>query len=94
MFMPRLIEKMNEPFTDFNGNELSRMEINAFNLMEPDAMIKFTEAKGKMIKVPFSDQEVWYDPHKNIGVAVTKLGTSSAVAIGAYAYAIHQLGLR
>lgn len=94
MFMPKLIEKMNEPFTDFNGNELSRMEINAFNLMEPDAMIEFTEDKGTMIKVPFSDQEVWYDPHKNIGVAITKLGTSSAVAIGAYAYAIHQLGLK
>lgn len=91
VFMPKLIEKMNEPFTDFNGRKVSRMEINAYNLMEPTEMIKFTEAKGKMVKVPFSDQEVWYDPNKNIGVAITKLGTSSAVAIGAYAYAIHQL---
>ena len=44
-----------------------------------------------MVKVPFSDQEVWYNPTKRIGVGVTKLGTTSAVAIGAYAFAMEQL---
>jgi glucokinase len=42
------------------------------------------------VKVPFPDKEVWYDPSKKIGVTATKLGTSSAVAIGAYAYAINK----
>lgn len=93
VFMPKLIEKMNEPFNALNNHQVSRMETIAINLMEPDEMIRFTSKSGKMVKVPFSDQEVWYDPNKHIGVAVTKLGTSSAVAIGAYAYAIHQLGL-
>jgi glucokinase len=44
-----------------------------------------------MIKVPFSNQKVWYDPTKCVGVGITKLGTSSAVAIGAYAFAMEQL---
>jgi glucokinase len=43
-----------------------------------------------MVKVPFSDKEVWYDPSKKIGVTATKLGTSSAVCIGAYAFAMNQ----
>ena len=92
IFMPTLINKMNEPFTGLNGHRLSRMETDAYNLMDPKDMIRFTQKPGMMIKVPFSDQQVWYDPTKRVGVGITKLGTSSAVAVGAYAYAIEQLG--
>jgi glucokinase len=34
---------------------------------------------------------LWYDPIKKTGIGISRLGTSSAVAIGAYAYAIDQL---
>lgn len=91
IFMPMLIQKMNDPFTGLNGKPLSRMETEAYNLMDPQDMIRFTERAGKMVKVPFSDQMVWYDPTKRVGIGVTKLGTTSAVAIGAYAYAINEL---
>lgn len=91
VFMPTLIKKMNEPFTGLNGQPLSRMETEAYNLMDPQDMIRFTEKQGKMVKVPFSDQLVWYDPTKRVGVGITKLGTTSAVAIGAYAYAMEKL---
>ncbi len=91
VFMPILIKKMNEPFKGLNGSPFSRMETEAYNLMDAQDMIRFTEKTGKMVKVPFSDQEVWYNPTKRIGVGVTKLGTTSAVAIGAYAFAIEKL---
>ena len=92
VFMPTLIKKMNEPFAGLgDGHPFSRMETEAFNLMEPKDMIRFTEKTGKLVKVPFSDQQVWYDPSKRVGVGITKLGTSAAVAIGAYAYAMEQL---
>ena len=32
-----------------------------------------------------------YDPVKKIGVGITRLGTSRAVAVGAYAYALNEL---
>jgi glucokinase len=91
VFMPMLIKKLNEPYRDKNGNAIPRMETEAFNLEDEADRIRFTEKSGKMITVPFSDQQVWYDPAKKVGVGVTKLGTSSAVAIGAYAYAMNQL---
>ena len=90
--MPMLIKKMNEPFTGLkDGHSFSRMETEAYNLMDAQDMIRFTEKTGSMVKVPFSDQEVWYNPTKRVGVGVTKLGTSSAVAIGAYAFAMEQI---
>jgi glucokinase len=67
------------------------METEAYNVMDPQDMIRFTEKQGKIVKVPFSDQLAWYDPTKRVGVGITKLGTTSAVAIGAYAYAMEQL---
>lgn len=93
VFMPMLIRKMNEPY-NVNGNTIPRMETEAYNLMNPDDIKRFTEKKGKMVKVPFSNQEIWYDASKRVGVGVTKLGTSSAVAIGAYAYAMQQLSFK
>ena len=90
VFMPMLIRKLNEPY-QVNGNTIPRMETEAFNLMDPEDVKRFTEKLGKMVKVPFSDQEVWYDPSKRVGIGVTTLGTSSAVAVGAYAFAMEQL---
>ena len=90
VFMPMLIRKMNEPY-NVNGNIIPRMETEVFNLMDTDDLKRFTEKSGKMVKVPFSEQEVWYDPSKRVGVGITTLGTSSAVAVGAYAFAMEQL---
>lgn len=91
VFMNRLVSLLNEPFVDFNKNKVSRLEVDAYNLQNDTDMIRFTEKTGTMVRVPFSNKEVWYDPVKKIGVGVTRLGTSSAVAIGAYAYALHEL---
>ena len=90
VFMPMLIRKMNEPY-NVNGNTIPRMETEVYNLMDEEDLERFTAKSGKMVKVPFSDQEVWYDPSKRVGVGITTLGTSSAVAVGAYAFAMEQL---
>ena len=91
VFMPMLIKKLNEPYTDLNGNTVCRMETVAYNLENATECLRFAEKTGKMITVPFSDEQVWYDASKRVGIGVTKLGTSSAVAIGAYAFAMQQL---
>ena len=92
VFMPMLIRKMNEPY-HVNGSNIPRMETEVFNLMDTEDLKRFTEKSGKMVKVPFSDQEVWYDPSKRVGVGISTLGTSSAVAVGAYAFAMQKLSL-
>ncbi|MBO7287397.1 MAG: ROK family protein [Bacteroidales bacterium] len=90
IFMPKVVELLNTAYPGLDGNKIPRMEISAFNLDDEDGQKAFTATSGKMIKVPFSDKEVWYDPSKKIGITATKLGTSSAVCIGAYAFAMNQ----
>ena len=90
IFMPKVVELLNTAYPGLDGNQIPRMEISAFNLDDEEGQKAFTATSGKMIKVPFSDKEVWYDPSKKIGITATKLGTSSAVCIGAYAFAMNQ----
>lgn len=91
VFMPKVVQLLNSEFVGFDGHSFPRMEISACNLQDENGIKEFSTKSGKMIKVPFSDKEVWFEPSRKIGVGVTKLGTSSAVAIGAYAFAISQL---
>lgn len=90
LFLPKVIQLLNEGYTAFDGNKIQRTESEIFNLENEEGRKLFTSKEGLMIKVPFSNKEVWYEPSKKVGIAVTKLGTSSAVAIGAYAYAMNQ----
>ncbi len=93
VFMDKLVSYLNSPFTDLKGKKVERLEVKAYNLQNERELINFTENTGEMIKVPGIEREawIWYDPSKKIGVGVSRLGTSSAVAIGAYAYAMDQL---
>jgi glucokinase len=47
-----------------------------------------------MITIPLLGGEVLYKSHKKIGVGVTALGTSQAIALGAYTFALAQLDKR
>ena len=52
----------------------------------------FLKGEARTIQVPRSDRTVAYDPLQRIGVGMSRLGTSEAVALGAYAFALNQLG--
>jgi glucokinase len=47
-----------------------------------------------MVLIPGSFRTIAYDPLKRTGVGVSRLGTSKAVAIGAYTFALHKLDKR
>jgi len=91
LFLQQMVDEMNRAYHEIIGDELPRMEIYAYNLKNEACVRDFYEDTSRRIKVPFSDELVKYDPIKKIGVGVSKLGTSRAVAIGAYAYAINEL---
>jgi glucokinase len=91
LFLQRLVDEMNTSFKSLNGNPLHRMEITALNLENEKELNLFLENKTTEIKVPFSERKVSYDPSRYIGVGITRLGTSRAVSVGAYAFALNQL---
>ena len=91
LFLPKLVEELNGKYDTLSGKKLERMEIEAFNLKDPVSAEIFFRITATEISVPFSDRKVLYDPGKKIGVGISVLGTSNAVSIGAYAFALSKL---
>jgi len=91
LFLQHLVDEMNWSFQELSGNELPRMEILAYNLENNQCFNDFIKDTSETIKVPFSNKMVDYDPIKKIAVGVSRLGTSQAVAIGAYTFALNEL---
>jgi hypothetical protein len=65
--------------------------MSVYNLDDKADFEKFARGNSSKIKVYGSDREVVYDPEKRIGVTISDIGASNAVALGAYLYAINNI---
>jgi len=93
LFLPALVEEMNAPFETPTG-PIPRLEMKAFNLEDPAQLTAFVRGAAREVVVPGSGRKVAYDPLERVGVGLSRLGTSRAVALGAYAFALAELDRR
>ncbi len=91
IFLPYLVAEMNNPLCNINGEPLCRTELTAFNLEDLTQKAAFLKGQAKTITIPGTSLSISYDPLQRTGVGVTRLGTSHAVSIGAYAFALNKL---
>ena len=67
------------------------LQMEPLNLTSEDGLRRFLEDRSELIPVPGCDRCVRYRREKKTGITVSRLGTSKAVALGAYAYALSQI---
>lgn len=91
LFLQTIVDELNGHFETVAGHPLERMEISACNLEDPDGYASFLKPGAIEIAVPFSSRKVIYDAAKKTGVGISRLGTSGAVSVGAYAFALRKL---
>ena len=91
MFLPAIIDELNSDFHKPGGEAVRRLSQQAFNLEDSAQLETFLKGDSRQITVPGSTRRIQYDPMPRIGVGISRLGTSEAVAIGAYAFALQQL---
>jgi glucokinase len=89
LFLPTLIGAMNAPFRG-NG-ALHRLGPKALNLEDPRERDVFCRGDVIPVAVPGSTRSVSYDRMPRTGVGLSRLGTSAAISLGAYAFALHAL---
>jgi len=92
LFLPALVAELNGTYTGPAGNPFRRLAAAAFNLEDPAQLEIFLKGETRTIKVPGSDRTLAYDPLQRVAVGMSRLGTSEAVALGAYAFALQKLG--
>ena len=91
LFLPALVAELNSNYTAPNGNQFRRLASKAFNLEDKAQLKKFLKGETSEITVPGTSRKVKYDSLQRLGVGMTRLGTSEAVAIGACAFALRKL---
>lgn len=89
--VPAIVKEMNSTIGTFDGSKFPRLQLKAYNLGEPAQLKAFLEDDSKIISVPFSESKVRYAETRKVGVMVSSMGTSEAVAMGAYAFALSKL---
>lgn len=91
LFVGAMMEQLNGKLSSFGGGTVDRLEVRAFDLEDPAQSDEFYQSKQRMVTVPQSGREVVYNFAKQMGVGLSRLGTSRAVAIGAYAFAVNAI---
>ena len=91
LFLPSVVDELNSDFHKPSGEPVRRLSQEAFNLEDPTQISVFLQGDSREITVPGSTRKIQYDPMPRIGVGMSRLGTSEAVSIGAYAFALQQL---
>ncbi len=91
LFLDKTVELLNGHFKKESGETFPRMEIKAYNWHNKSDREKFLKYEPKKIAVPFSDDFIDYEENKKIAIGISTLGTSQAVALGAYHFAMNRI---
>jgi glucokinase len=91
LFSPALMAELNSSYPSSSENGVRRLIPEAFNLEDADQLRTFLQPAIREITVPGSARVASYDASPRIGVGLSRIGTSQAVSIGAYAFALRKL---
>ena len=92
--MPALLQEMRSKLRTLGGDEVNLVQMNVYNLEDDAEFAQFAQGEVKRVKVYGEERFVDYDSRKRIGIAISKLGASKAVSVGAYAFALSELDKR
>jgi glucokinase len=91
LFLDPLVEEMNRPYVFADGQTRPRILPRVYNFEDKRERGEFLQGERKTVKIPQSGKTIVYDPFKRVGVGISRLGTSKAVSVGAYAFALNVL---
>lgn len=89
--LPSLLKEMRSKLATLGGDEVSRVQMEVFNLDDPAEFEAFARGNTRTVVVRGTNLTVEYDDMKRIGVTFSKLEASRAISAGAYAFALSQI---
>ena len=91
LFLQAIVDEMNSQLENMDGEPIPRIDMKTYNLEDNKGLEEFLSGENREVRVPGTDRTVTYDPVKRTGIGISRLGTSKAVGIGAYAFALSKL---
>lgn len=89
--LPAVVGELRSRLSTFGGDEFACTQMEVLNLTDSADCERFAVSTEQLMPVYGSDESVAFDLGKRTGITVSTLGTSRAIALGAYAYALNEL---
>lgn len=89
--VPAMIREMKGQVSTFSKLSFPCLQMDVFDIDNKEGRTEFLKDGSTSVRVPFSDKSVIYSVDKKICIGISRLGTSRAVAIGAYALALARI---
>ncbi len=89
LFIGDAMDYLNGSIKDRSGRSMDRLESKVLNWEDEYQRSEFLHDQFIPLVVPGSGIRVSYSPHRKLILGRSVLGTSRAVSLGAYAYALH-----
>ncbi|QES87130.1 ROK family protein [Rhizosphaericola mali] len=93
LFMPSLMGHLNGTIESSSDTSIKRIPQKIYNLNDEIEVEKFLYGNEVVLESSYYSNKINYDNHRRLGIALSKIGASEAIAKGAYAYAIQKLEL-
>jgi glucokinase len=90
LFRAALLEELNGRL-EVSSGPVDRLPFKVLDLDDPIGLSALLADQVRELPIPGTDETIACSPHKLTGVGVTRLGTTAAIALGAYAYALGEL---
>jgi glucokinase len=90
LFRAALLDELNSTLETASG-PVDRLPFEVLDLDDPRGLAALVADPVRDLALPGSDRTVAGSPRKLTGVGVTRLGTTAAIALGAYAYALGEI---
>jgi glucokinase len=91
LFLPALLGELNGTLHKVTGQAVPRLELQVTDWDDLPARAAFLAAGPRQIRIPGTPRQVAFEPVKRVPLGLSRLGTSRATALGAYAFALAQL---
>ncbi|MBN2444811.1 MAG: hypothetical protein JXJ04_25880, partial [Spirochaetales bacterium] len=91
LFYPSLLKELNGTIKHSTGEDIPRLVMKVYDLEKTSEIEEFVRGKEQTITIPGSNEHLTYDTLFRTGIGFTRLGTSRAVALGAYVFALMQI---
>src|SRR5262245_43411587 len=93
LFRGALLDELNGRL-DASSGPVERVPSKVLDLDDPAGLAALVALQERELAIPGTASTIAYAPHKLTGVGVTRLGTTAAIALGAYAFALGEIAGR
>ena len=73
------------------GDEVNLVQMKVYDLDNAEEFALFAKGEVSTVKVYGSERTVEYDTQKRVGIAISRMGASQAICMGAYSFALSEL---